>query len=57
MVKIHPDLNFLDESYGIMVYEEQVSNAAMVMAGFSYSDAEKLRKVISRNSRNSSVSY
>ena len=56
-LKIHPDLNFLDESYGIMVYEEQVSNAAMVRAGFSSSDAEKLRKVISRNSRDSSVSY
>ena len=55
-LKIHPDLNFLDESYGIMVYEEQVSNAAMVMAGFSYSDAEKLRKVISKNSRDSLVS-
>ena len=56
-LKIHPDLNFLDESYGIMVYEEQVSNAAMVMAGFSYSDAEKLRKVISRNSKASSLSF
>ena len=56
-LKIHPDLNFLDESYGIMVYEEQVSNAAIVMAGFSYSDAEKLRKVISRNSKASSVSF
>ncbi len=56
-LKIHPHLNFLDESYGIMVYEEQVSNAAMVMAGFSYSDAEKLRKAISHNSRDSSVSF
>ena len=56
-VKIHPDLKFLDESYGIMVYEEQVSNAAMVMAGFSYSEAETLRKIVSRNSRDSPVSF
>ena len=56
-VKIHPDLSFLDESYGIMVYEEQVSNAAMVMAGFSYSKAEIFRKVISRNSEDCSISF
>ena len=32
----HSDLDFLNESYGIMVYEEQVSKAAMVMAGMGY---------------------
>ena len=46
----HPDLEFLRESYGIMVYEEQVSMAVMTMAGLGYSDAEKLRKAMSRNS-------
>ncbi|MEA1882286.1 MAG: DNA polymerase III subunit alpha [Candidatus Marinimicrobia bacterium] len=47
---LHPDLNFLKESYGIMVYEEQVSMAAMVMAGMGYAEAELLRKTMSRDS-------
>lgn len=47
---LHPDLAFLNESYGIMVYEEQVSLAARVLAGFSYADAEALRKTMSRDS-------
>ncbi len=44
----HPDLEFLSESYGIMVYEEQVSMAARVLAGFGYAEADYIRKVISR---------
>ncbi len=47
---IHPDLDFLAESYGIMVYEEQVSMAAMTMAGLGYAEAEALRKTMSRDS-------
>ena len=47
---LHSDLDFLTESYGIMVYEEQVSMAAMVMAGFGYAEAEALRKTMSRDS-------
>ena len=45
---IHPDLEFLKESYGIMVYEEQVSQAARVLAGFGYSEAEIFRKTMGR---------
>jgi len=52
---IHPDLDFLNESYGVMVYEEQVSMTAMIMAGLGYSDADKLRKTISRNSDNEKI--
>ena len=47
---IHTDLDFLVESYGIMVYEEQVSMAAMTMAGLGYAEAEALRKTMSRDS-------
>ena len=47
---IHPDLEFLKESYGIMVYEEHVSMAVMTMAGLGYAEAEQLRKTMSRNS-------
>ena len=45
---IHPDLECLAESYGIMVYEEQVSLVAQKIAGFSYKESDYLRKVISR---------
>ena len=47
---LHPDLNFLKESYGIMVYEEQVSMTARVMAGMNYAEADALRKTMSRDS-------
>ncbi len=46
----HPDLEFLNESYGIMVYEEQVSMAARNLAGFGYAESDYIRKVISRPS-------
>jgi len=46
----HRDLEFLRESYGIMVYEEQVSMAARVLAGFGYAEADALRKTMSRDS-------
>ncbi|MDP6569848.1 MAG: DNA polymerase III subunit alpha, partial [Candidatus Marinimicrobia bacterium] len=46
----HPDLHFLNESYGIMVYEEQVSMTARELAGFGYAESDYIRKVISRPS-------
>ncbi|MFC1527992.1 DNA polymerase III subunit alpha [Candidatus Neomarinimicrobiota bacterium] len=46
----HRDLKFLKESYGIMVYEEQVSMAARILAGFGYAEADALRKTMSRDS-------
>ncbi len=46
---LHPDLDFLSESYGIMVYEEHVSMAAMIMAGLGYAEADMLRKTMTRN--------
>ncbi len=45
---LHPDLEFLRESYGIMVYEEQVSTTARVIGGFGYAESDYIRKVISR---------
>jgi error-prone DNA polymerase len=44
----HPHLECLRESYGIMVYEEQVSMVARAVCGFNYADSDFLRKVISR---------
>lgn len=44
---IHPILEpILAESYGIMVYQEHVSQAAVALAGFSHARADKLRKVM-----------
>ena len=54
---ISRDLHFLNESYGIMVYEEQVSMVVMVMAGLGYAEAESLRKTMSRNSIQNLVLY
>ena len=48
---IHPDLDFLNESYGIMVYEEQVSMVGRVMSGMTYAQSDKFRKVMSRRSK------
>ena len=47
---IHPDLGFLNETYGIMVYKEQVSMTIMQMTGLGYADTKKLMKLISRDS-------
>ena len=38
----------LAETYGIMVYQEQVMQSAQVMAGFSLSEADTLRKAIGK---------
>jgi error-prone DNA polymerase len=46
---LHPILDeVLSETYGIMVYQEDVSKIAMAMAGFNASDADLLRKIISK---------
>jgi error-prone DNA polymerase len=47
---LHPDLNCLNESYGIMVFQEQVSSIARDIAGFGYAESDYIRKVISRDS-------
>lgn len=38
----------LKETYGIMVYQEDVSRIAMAMAGFNAADADLLRKILSK---------
>ncbi len=46
---LHPILDeVLSETYGIMVYQEDISRIAMAMAGFDASDADLLRKVLSK---------
>ena len=55
---LHPSLkDILAENYGILVYQEDVVQAAMAMAGFSWGEADRLRKVISRKSREQLSDY
>jgi DNA polymerase-3 subunit alpha/error-prone DNA polymerase len=49
---IHPLLaEVLDETFGIMVYQEDVSRVAVILAGFSHAEADTLRKVMSKKDR------
>ncbi len=49
---LHPALgDILRETYGIMVYQEDVSRAAMALAGFNAAEADDLRKVLSKKHR------
>lgn len=46
---IHPALDpLLAESYGILVYQEDVARAAIVLAGFDPAEADGLRKTLAR---------
>jgi error-prone DNA polymerase len=46
---LHPIMGeVLQETHGIMVYQEDVSRIAMAMAGFSAVDADLLRKILSK---------
>ena len=48
----HPALEtIMKETYGIAVYQEQVMFAAIEMAGYSASEADNLRKAISKKNR------
>jgi DNA polymerase III subunit alpha len=45
----HPDLEpVLRDTYGIIVYQEQVMQAAEVMAGFTMAEADRLRKAMGK---------
>ena len=49
---VHPRLaEVLEETYGIMVYQEHVSQAAAAAAGFSHNEADRLRKVMTKKDR------
>jgi DNA polymerase-3 subunit alpha/error-prone DNA polymerase len=51
-VPVHPALlDTLSETYGIMVYQEDVSKAAMALASFSVEDADMLRKIMSKREK------
>jgi DNA polymerase-3 subunit alpha len=48
----HPDLEpILRDTYGIMIYQEQVQQVAAKMAGFTLGEADMLRRAISKKDR------
>ncbi len=49
---LHPLLaDILKETYGIMVYQEDVAKTAMVLADFDPAEADELRKILSKKHR------
>jgi len=49
---LHPVLaELFSETYGIMCYQEDVSKVAVALAGFSTSDADAIRKVLTKKDR------
>ncbi len=48
---LHPLLDgVLGETYGIAVYQEQITQMAMVLAGFSAFEGDQLRKIVTKKS-------
>ncbi len=51
-VSLHPHLEeVLGETYGIAVYQEQITRMAMVLAGFTAFEGDELRKIVTKKSR------
>ena len=54
----HPLLQpILEQTYGIMVYQEQIMQVAQVIAGFSLAQADNLRKAMSKKKLDVMESY
>ena len=46
---LHPDLEpILKSTYGIIIYQEQIMQIASLMAGYSYGEADVLRRAMSK---------
>lgn len=49
---LHPSLEpILGETYGLAIYQEQITQIAMALAGFSASEGDKLRKIVSKKDK------
>ncbi|WP_080844450.1 DNA polymerase III subunit alpha [Cytobacillus gottheilii] len=48
----HPDLKpILENTYGVIVYQEQIMQIAAVMAGFTLGEADMLRRAVSKKQK------
>ena len=46
---LHPKMkNFLERSYGILVYQDDIMSAALELAGYTWKTVDKLRKAIGK---------
>lgn len=46
---VHPIMQpFLKNTYGVIIYQEQVMQACVYLAGMSWADADKIRKIIGK---------
>ncbi|RIL70895.1 DNA polymerase III subunit alpha, partial [Staphylococcus cohnii] len=49
---LHPDLEpILKRTYGVIIYQEQIMQIASQFAGFSYGEADILRRAMSKKNR------
>ena len=49
---LHPDLeSILKSTYGVIIYQEQIMQIASRFAGFSYGEADILRRAMSKKNR------
>jgi DNA polymerase-3 subunit alpha len=54
----HDDLKpILEETYGVIVYQEQVINILVKMASFSYAEADNIRRAMSKKKEELLLSY
>ena len=55
---LHEDLEeILKPTYGIIIYQEQIMQIASKMAGFSYAEADELRRAMSKKKEEVLLSY
>ena len=55
---IHDDLkDILSSTYGIIIYQEQIMQIASKMAGFSFAEADELRRAMSKKKESLLLSY
>jgi DNA polymerase-3 subunit alpha len=55
---LHPSLRpILEETYGVMIYQEQIMQAAVAAGGFTLAEADILRKAMSKKNKDVMDSY
>lgn len=55
---LHEDLKeILESTYGIIIYQEQIMQIARKLAGFSYSEADELRRAMSKKKEDVLLSF
>ena len=58
IIYIHPNLkSILEETYGIIVYQEQVMQICSEIGGFTLSEADNMRRAMGKKKKNIMASY